>query len=335
MALPTSPVWAQRGFALVLVLWVLSLLTIMAGSFALSMRREASIVAEIKDNARAEALAKSGLAIAEAMLLLPDITQRWHADGGIYEIHSDDAFSGIGDMGGTVRIQLFAETGKIDLNKAEQKLLESLFLQSPLADDSKRQSRLVAAILDWRDQDDVVHDNGVEQKDYKSAGLSYQPTNKPFKTVDELRLVLGMDDVTFAWLAPLVTIYSGQAQVNAQQASKAVLAVLPDADKSLLDDYINSRRESVLRGQPIPPAPIPKVKNEPLGDNDAVTVICEALMEDGATAVISAVIKAGGGVDEPFQTLKWQTPITSEGSLFAEVNNELLIKDYAEPEFNH
>ena len=35
----------QKGLALVLVLWVLSLLTIMAGSFALSMRREASIIA--------------------------------------------------------------------------------------------------------------------------------------------------------------------------------------------------------------------------------------------------------------------------------------------------
>ncbi|MFZ2407428.1 MAG: type II secretion system protein GspK, partial [Methylobacter sp.] len=34
----------SEGFALVLVLWVLSLLTIMAGSFALSMRREAAIV---------------------------------------------------------------------------------------------------------------------------------------------------------------------------------------------------------------------------------------------------------------------------------------------------
>jgi hypothetical protein len=38
----------QHGFALILVLWVLSLMIIMAGSFALSMRREAGLVSNIK-----------------------------------------------------------------------------------------------------------------------------------------------------------------------------------------------------------------------------------------------------------------------------------------------
>ena len=74
----------QNGMALVLVLWVLSILIIMAGSFALSMRRESSIVSVIKNNAHAMAIAESGIALAETMLLNPDPNKVWRADGNIY-----------------------------------------------------------------------------------------------------------------------------------------------------------------------------------------------------------------------------------------------------------
>ncbi|MGZ5056362.1 MAG: type II secretion system protein GspK, partial [Methylobacter sp.] len=95
------------GFALVLVLWVLSLMTIMAGSFALSMRREAGTVAGSSSNAQAVAIAESGLAIAELMLMNPDQQQRWRTDGSIYQINYADS---------TVRIRLLSEAGKVDLN---------------------------------------------------------------------------------------------------------------------------------------------------------------------------------------------------------------------------
>jgi general secretion pathway protein K len=225
--------------------------------------------------------------------------------------------------------------GKIDINKAEQKMLESMLLQSPLADDETQRTKLVAAILDWRDPDDVLHLDGAEKQEYKDAKLSYQPSNRPFQSIDELRLVLGMDDATFKWLIPLITVYSGQAQINAQLATKAVLATLPEADLAMVDDYIKNRRESAIRNQPIPAPPIANVKNTPASENDVFTIVCEAQMDDGASAVISAVIKASGEQNKPFQVLKWQNPITGKESLFAEANNELVIKEYAESEFNH
>ena len=86
---------SQSGFALVLVMWVLSLLTIMAGSFALTMRRESTIVAGIKDNAGAVAAAEAGIAYAEMMLLNTDQNKRWRADGNLYQVdfwqHSNPA----------------------------------------------------------------------------------------------------------------------------------------------------------------------------------------------------------------------------------------------------
>jgi general secretion pathway protein K len=86
LAYPSHSV-QQRGFALLLVLWILSLLTIMAGSFALTIRRESAIVAGLKDNAQAAAVAESGLAIAQVMLLNNDKTKRWVANGSIYSLN--------------------------------------------------------------------------------------------------------------------------------------------------------------------------------------------------------------------------------------------------------
>lgn len=143
----------QKGLALVLVLWVLSILTIMAGSFALGMRRETSIIEGIKNNARAMAVAESGIAMAEMMLLNPDQKKRWRADGIIYEIYSADA---------KIRVRLLSEAGKIDINKADQTLLQQLMIYAPL--DEEQQTKLVNAILDWRDKDDLVHLNGAEKK---------------------------------------------------------------------------------------------------------------------------------------------------------------------------
>ncbi|MGB4498969.1 MAG: type II secretion system protein GspK, partial [Methylococcaceae bacterium] len=97
----------QRGVALILVLWVLSILMLMAGSFSLTMRRESAGVMAIKANAQANAQAQAGLAIAEAMLLHEDENKRWRIDGSIYEIETQNA---------KTRIRILSETGKIDLN---------------------------------------------------------------------------------------------------------------------------------------------------------------------------------------------------------------------------
>jgi len=62
------------------------------------------------------------------------------------------------------------------------------------------QTKLVNAIIDWRDEDDLVGLEGAEKEEYKEAGLSYQPPNKPFKSIEELQMVLGMNEQIFKWI---------------------------------------------------------------------------------------------------------------------------------------
>ena len=78
-----------RGFALVLVLWTIALLTVIAGSFSFAMRSESSLGSNLVARAQAGALAEGGLRIGIARLLEPDEALRWRVDGADYHIVID------------------------------------------------------------------------------------------------------------------------------------------------------------------------------------------------------------------------------------------------------
>ncbi|WP_411726466.1 general secretion pathway protein GspK [Methyloglobulus sp.] len=320
-----------KGFALVLVLWILSLLTIMAGSFALTMRRESTIVAGIKDNAGAVAAAEAGIAVAEMMLLHPEQNKHWRTDGNIYQV----------DFGNTqIRLRLLSEAGKIDINKADPPLLLGLIAQVPVEEDL--QAKLIGAILDWRDKDDLLNIEGAEKKEYRDAGLKYHPRNKPFQTVEELQMVLGMDGRVFNWLEPLITVYSGQAQVNLKLASANVLNIVPGLDASLIASFVAARLESGKNGLPAPEFPASLVRGG-ASANETVTIVSEARMVDETSALVTATVAkldatqsvAFDGIPSvPFKVLKWQRNPANEKSLFTDEMSEFLVKQYAEPELS-
>jgi len=173
--------------------------------------------------------------------------------------------------------------------------------------EEEQQIRLVSAILDWRDADDLVHIEGAEKKEYQDAGLSYQPRNKPFQTIEELQLVLGMNESVFKWIEPLVTVYSGQQQVNLQQAAKEVLQVIPGLDMDhtdLVDSYITARLESAINDLPPPAFPSSSGQNNAAGQNNVLTVVSEALLDAESSAVISAVINNPTKLKQPISGIE-------------------------------
>jgi len=334
----------QQGFALILVLWVLSLLIIMAGSFALNMRREIAVASGVKANAQAMALAESGVAVAELMLLHPEANKRWRADGSVYEIDFSDA---------QIRIQMLAEVGKIDINNASEELLQALI--SHIINDKEQQTKLVNAILDWRDADDTARIDGAEKNEYKKAGLSYQPRNKRFRAIEELQLVQGMSEDVYQALVPLITCYSGK-DVDLQQASRDVLEIIPTLNQQYLDQYLAARFNSVVNGLPTPSTALltsgelnaddlnltPSESSETeLTEQAPVStgvteIIAEVHFADGASATLSVVVEKVDGVGaNSFTVLKWRRNQHLEQSLFLDDKTNLLVKQYAEPEFNN
>lgn len=280
-------------------MWILTLLTIMAGSFTLTMRRETSVISGITGHARAQAFAEAGVALAESMLIDEDPANRLHVDGRLYELAYGEA---------RIRVRVLSELGKVDINQAEQDSWQKLLSHAPVDED--RQLRIADAIIDWIDADDEARPEGAESRDYRNAGLSYQPPNRAFQSLEELRMVLGVDEVLYNWLEPMITIYSGSKQIDLNKASQELAAIFAIEDQlenasPIGDDLFADETEA--------PA---------LGSGEAVTIISEAMAPDGVTAVIRTVVKKGSGDGDLFQVLSWQSGLPGRDSLFVEDMNQ-------------
>lgn len=305
---------SHQGFALVIVIWVLTLLSLMAGSFALSMRRENSVALALKNNAQAAALTESGLNLAGYMLEQGTPETRWLADGSIYQIQRHD--------GSEVRIKIISEAGKMDINASDESKLSALI--KTVTADLWEEQELLNRILDWRDEDNDTRPHGAERKQYQSAGLSYVPANKPFQTLDELQLVLGMDEDRFLKLQPFLTVYSGQAEVSLEEASPAMLKILEQDAKTMQVHDLNLEKNLAAKsGETGNDQNNPQAINN---QNRTYTIIVEVAMDDATSASLEAVIKMQS--DDPArpgrQVLDWKQNQLME-SLFTDDTESQLI----------
>jgi len=232
----------QQGVALVLVMWVAILLTVIASSFIVERRTETLIVRNSHSMARAEAIADAGVQRALYELYRTDnAPDAWKRDGMPHLWSFDEV---------PVKVEIRDESAKIDLNTAADALLRGLFVSVGLNDEEA--TRLVDAILDWRDSDSLKRPNGAEEAEYRAAGLSYRPANAPFQAIEEIQLVLGMRPEIYRRIAPSITVYSRQAGVNAQLATREVLLAIPGVTSDMVDTYIAQREAALAQGQPAP-----------------------------------------------------------------------------------
>ena len=232
------------GFALVLVLWVVALLTVLAGSFAFAMRTESQLTANLVARTQAETLAEGGVHIGIARLLEPEIVNRWQVDGTAYAI----------EIGGhPVTVAIFSEFGKVDLNRAADSLLRAVIAYAIEEAGSEHNAQALAdAVGDWRDGNRSRRLQGAEDPDYLAAGKSHGARDGPFLSVGELTQVMGMTPQIYQKLAPLVTVHSGRSRIDPGTASRSVLLALPAVTEEQVDAYLLSRETAAKRGAPPP-----------------------------------------------------------------------------------
>ena len=285
----------QHGLALVIVIWILTLLTLMAGSFAKSMRRESSISYAMTSSAKAQALAETGMVLAQFNLTQADPDQRWRADGTIYEIIGPES---------RIRMRIFSEAGKVDINTSSEQQLEAV-LGSVVRDDWQR-LELLNAILDWRDADDDTRTHGAEKRQYKRAGLSYGPSNAAFQSLEELQQVLGMNEAIFTAIQSLITVYSGQSEIDQQSAAPELLAILAaDLKKRNIHD------ESLKKSAQAIEDSTNELDNTDqsatgISENQTYTILVEAQVQHETSAALEVVMRyLGQGQEslEPFAIL--------------------------------
>ena len=285
----------EQGVALVLVLWVITLLTVIAGNFAFSMRSEARIAANLLQNAQAQAHADAGVQLAWFQLMKPiGSPGRWEANGAVHEFMHD---------GVAVKVSIQDESGKIDLNVAPEELLKGLFKSVGL--DDQASALLTAATLDWRTPGSLKRLNGAKEEDYRAAGKNYGPPNAPFETIDELQRVLGMTPELYRKIAPALTIYSRQPAVNTSVAPLEVLLAIPGVNLAMVEQFMLRRQEAIATGQPVPLWAGAGAVCSGSGGLAAYLVRSEVVIPGGASFVRQAIGRPSSDPKNPVQVFAW------------------------------
>jgi len=225
-----SPDGDERGWALVSVLWAITMLSLMAAATqALTVTSYRSEVHAMVD-ARAEA--DLDAAVVAAVLGISDLRpeRRWRVDGTATPF----AFDGL-----KMRVSVQDELGRIDLNASSGAIIRQLLLGAGLRPDEA--GKLSDSILYWRSKSGLENLQGAVDDDYRAAHLTYLPRHGPFQTVDEAKLVLGMTPRLFATIRPALTVYSKRPAFDPAVAPREALMALYPGDPGKVEEIIRAR----------------------------------------------------------------------------------------------
>lgn len=126
----------------------------------------------------------------------------------------------------------------------EPQVYDFLFLENTSRREFVTREELIANIADWVDGDDERYlIGGDERSIYGEFIPRYEVKNARFDTIDELRMVYGVDEVVFRLLAPFVTVYSS-GRINVNKAHPIIL-------ESIIRSYAKDKNQSMFYSEDI------------------------------------------------------------------------------------
>ncbi len=283
-----------RGVALILVLWLLVLLTAVIGGFAGSARIESLQAHQLRSDVVARQAARAGIEYAALRMNYGDVDRRWMPDGRLYTLPVGAA---------TVNLHIVDESGKVDLNGASPDLLHKLLLALGAKDPQAQD--IAAAIVDYRDPDDLLTPGGAEASEYRSAGLPYGPKNQPFEAVSELQRVPGIDQTVYQALRPYVTVYASGDPTPTFAQAPVLQALGMSADNAKA--FIGQRQAwqpNAPGAPPMLPGGQPFVVQAGTGTYD---ISSQATLADGTSLTVDAIVRAQPGpFGQLYVPLQWR-----------------------------
>ncbi len=266
----------ERGIALFLVLWILMLLSVIAGEFCYTMRTEVNIARNFKESTQARYIAEAGLNHAVAELVRESMRPRARREAAEesteeipesekeapedveeidWRINVDIPAVPFGE--GEFKVRIENESGKININTADRALLEMALNGFDL--DDKEKDVIADSILDWRDPDQLHRMNGAEDDYYESLPEPYECKDADFDSVEELFLVRGVTpEIFYGGLQEMFTAFQeGRAsserregrgggtasRINVNAASPEMLRSLPQMTDQFVQAIVEYRRE--------------------------------------------------------------------------------------------
>jgi general secretion pathway protein K len=245
----------EAGIALFLVLWVLTLLSVIVGEFCYAMRTEVNITRNFKEMTQSYYMAAAGLNMAICQLIAnqgkpfgPTSEDDEAHDSIRWRVNAEIPAIAFGQ--GQYKVRIDNESGKINLNTAGHELL-TLMLNGFELDDTD-QNIIVDSILDWRDKDNLHRINGAENEYYLSLPDPYHCKNGDFDSIGELLLVRGMNpEIFYGGIKDRVTLYPEvtakekiQSRININAAPPSLLPALPGMTEDLVQNLTEYRKEA-------------------------------------------------------------------------------------------
>jgi len=292
----------QRGIALIIVLAIVAILSVVVLEFSSSIRVEMYVSANYDAQTQALFAAKAGLEYAIYVLRTDeDMNKDWLGDSwaqplelaigelgpppapldaeaddkyAYYEEPARERDAGVVEsrQGGTARVTIVDEERRISLNSLTYgaaatraritQTLERLIEDIHVRGASYNASDIIEQMVDWTDADD----EGIWEYTYEGLNDPYTPPNRPFASVNELRLLADMSDALLYGTVPfpegeeasdgydgalgpddsygLINFVHTQSVelINVNTASREVLAALLD-DAYAADELILRRSE--------------------------------------------------------------------------------------------
>ena len=251
---------SERGFALVMVLWILVLLTLLVVDFAFSTRLETTVVRNYLEEAQSYYLVQAAFhtALAEILegydytYLQPEDNQLVFARRNPTDEEPNEApyRTDLVFGAGFFSYDITDEESKININVTTRPRLMTLLEQTGVEDVIQR-SIIADSVLDWIDPDPLHKLNGAEDDFYEDEGLNYEAKDGRIDTIEELLLVRGVTPTifyggvsqdgseTYTGLVDFLTTTG--ARLNNNTASETVLRTLYSKERA---DSIFDKREA-------------------------------------------------------------------------------------------
>ena len=235
---------AQRGIVLVIVVITIAILSTIVIDFIYSTRVSYEISANNSNDIQARHIAKSGVRVVRGVLKKKTLEELPVPKGVLGQaVNSQNGASGwslsiisfpIGD--GNISFQVADERSKVNLNAlVDQKSnrvdfqvrtqLNELFRF--LGVETEKADLFVASLVNWLDGaaggGNDQEPDGATAAYYAKLENPYYIKDGPLDSVEEIRMIQGMDKDFFFSVRDYLTVYPKDKQVNFSTASKTVI----------------------------------------------------------------------------------------------------------------
>lgn len=328
-----SPRSSERGFAVLIALVAVAVLSFMAGALAIAMKLESRLAQNSNDSEQLLWVARGGVERASWILAQEppgpsSLKQIWaggpgvgpETNGPLAGISLDDF--PVGD--GTVSLKITEQESKININTADGELLRNVL--TVMGVDAGAISEVSDSILDWIDPDDSPRPAGAESDYYQGLATPYNAKNGPIDDLQELQFIKGITPAMFTGHNPetanspfphhklgfsagpgqdedylfglkdVFTPYSN-GKVNINTAGTNVLQLIPGMDTPTLQGIV-TLRESM--GGPVPDGVIASLGQlqSVVSSPQALQMISRYCTVRGDTYEVQATAKVGGSTRE-------------------------------------